>query len=116
MNRTHETFWWSLFSAGGVVAAFVVPVLIFLTGMAGPVGWGSEEPFSYVHMKAVLSNVAVKLFLFAALSLPMFHCAHRIRHVLCDIGMGVVNTRASWAFYLPAIVGTAVCAVLLWQI
>ena len=36
MAKSNEPIWWSLFSAGGVVAALLVPVRIFLTGIAWP--------------------------------------------------------------------------------
>ncbi len=34
-----EPFVWLLFSAGGVVAALVLPVLLVLFGVAIPLGW-----------------------------------------------------------------------------
>ena len=37
-QRSSEPFFWSLFGAGGVVVAFIVPMLIFITGVAGPLG------------------------------------------------------------------------------
>ena len=117
MSRTHETFWWALFSAGGVVAAFVVPAMIFLTGLAGPSDWSTEKTaFGYDQIKTLLSHPLVKLFLLVSVSLPLFHCFHRIRHIFCDIGLGVTKTKVSWVFYLPAFVGTVICAILLWQV
>jgi fumarate reductase subunit D len=40
--RTNEPIFWSLFGAGGVVVAFVLPMLILLTGIAYPLGWLPE--------------------------------------------------------------------------
>ena len=114
MNPVKETFWWALFSAGGVVAAFVIPAMIFLTGFAG--AGPAEEALRYENMRSLLSSPLVKIFLFVSVSLPFFHCAHRIRHVLCDIGLGIVKTRLALVFYLAAFGGTVACGVLLWRI
>ena len=45
MSRSNEPIWWSLFSAGGVVAAFLIPVTIVITAIAIPAGWISLEQF-----------------------------------------------------------------------
>ena len=42
-KRSNEPILWVLFSAGGVVAAFLVPVLLFLLFLAFPLGWGCLE-------------------------------------------------------------------------
>ncbi|MES4792526.1 MAG: fumarate reductase subunit D, partial [Chloroflexota bacterium] len=33
-GRSNEAFWWSLFSAGGVISAFLLPITILITGLA----------------------------------------------------------------------------------
>ena len=33
-----EPFWWGMFSVGGMVAALLVPIHIFLDGLAVPLG------------------------------------------------------------------------------
>ena len=43
MAKSNEPIFWSLFSAGGVVAAFFIPITIVLTGMAVPADWISAE-------------------------------------------------------------------------
>ena len=116
MKRTHETFWWSLFSGGGVVAAMVMPAMIFLTGLAAPYLGESAEAFSYASMKALLAQPLVKLFILGVVVLPLFHCVHRIRHVMCDIGLGIVKTRLALVFYAGALAGSVLCGVLLWRI
>ncbi|MCH8273943.1 MAG: fumarate reductase subunit D [Armatimonadetes bacterium] len=116
-GRTHEPFWWSLFSAGGVVAAFVMPVLIFLTGLAGAFGWGAaQEAFTYDHIANLISNPLIKIFLFVCVSLPLFHCAHRIRHSLVDVGLGGIKTPLAVVSYLSAAVLTVFCAFVLLRI
>ena len=39
IKRQAEPLLWMVFSAGGVVAALVLPVLLFLFGVAFPLGW-----------------------------------------------------------------------------
>ncbi len=36
---SNEAFFWMLFSAGGVVAALLIPVQLFLFFIAFPLGW-----------------------------------------------------------------------------
>ena len=46
-KRSNEPFLWSLFSSGGMIAALLVPVLLFLFGLAIPLDWieaPSREP------------------------------------------------------------------------
>jgi fumarate reductase subunit D len=38
-TRRLEPLAWLLFSAGGVLAAMVLPVLVLLFGLAFPLGW-----------------------------------------------------------------------------
>ena len=46
-EKTTEPFWWGLFSAGGVVAAFLVPIHIILVGFALPLGWITDTGALY---------------------------------------------------------------------
>ena len=43
MAKSNEPIWWSLFAAGGMVAALLVPITVILTGIAVPAGWISER-------------------------------------------------------------------------
>ncbi len=46
-EKTIEPLWWGLFSAGGVVAAFLVPIHIILVGFAVPLGWTTDTGALY---------------------------------------------------------------------
>lgn len=81
-EKTNEPFWWALFGAGGVLAAFCIPVLLFLNGLAGPLGW-IEVP-SYERALALVQHPITRLFLLGLISLSMFHWAHRFRFTLYD--------------------------------
>ena len=72
-----EPFVWLLFSAGGVVAALVLPVLLVLFGVAIPLHW-VEAP-DYGHLLAVLRNPLTRLGLLGICALALVHAAHRLR-------------------------------------
>lgn len=106
---------WTLFSAGGVVAAIFVPVHLFLFGLAFPLGW-LDAP-SYEHLLALASHPLGRLYLFVLCSLPLFHGAHRLRYALYD-GLQIkhLNEVVNTACYGGAVVGTAATAFLLWRL
>src|SRR5882672_9481381 len=103
MARTSEPFWWILFSAGGVVAAFIVPVHILVNGLAIPLGW---IPVSHARMLGLVSHPIVKLYLFVLIALPLYHWAHRFRFILEDLGLHGFRTPIAVLCYGSAIVGT----------
>ena len=114
-KRTFEPFLWSLFSAGGVVAAMLIPVLLFLFGLAFPLGW--IKPPSYQSTIDLVRNPITRLVLFVLCSLPLFHWAHRFRFTLYD-GLQIkhLNELIAVLCYGGAILGTIVAAYLLWTI
>ena len=81
-NRSNEPFLWALFSAGGVVAAFLTPVLLFLYGLAFPLGWLLAPGYEKTLELSQLPMFRLILFLLCFLSL--FHWAHRFRYALYD--------------------------------
>ena len=104
-----------LFSAGGVMSGMLMPALLFLFGIAFPLGW--LTPPTHEHMAALLANPIAALTLFALCALSLFHWAHRFRHTLYD-GLQIKHLEEVIATicYGSAIVGSAVAAYLLWQI
>ncbi|MFQ5968373.1 MAG: fumarate reductase subunit FrdD [Acidimicrobiia bacterium] len=98
--RTTDPLAWLLFSAGGVVSAFLFPVTIVLTGLAIPAGLLSEE-----SLLALIKNPLVRLYLLVLISLPLFHWAHRFRYALVDLGFGTLG-RQKVLFYGTAALGT----------
>jgi fumarate reductase subunit D len=111
MARSNEPIAWSLFGAGGVVAALLLPVMILLTGIAVPVGWISQSGlFNLVH------SPLTRLYLFVVISLSLFHGAHRIRFVLMDLGLKAIGGLVAAICYAFAIVGTLLAVVFLIQL
>ncbi len=86
MSRSNEPFWWSLFSAGGVLAALFVPALIVVTGLLLPTAEAEAASARYGRLVAMLGWWPAKVPMIAVIGLCSFHCAHRIRHVLMDLG------------------------------
>lgn len=110
-----EPLLWILFSAGGIVAAFFIPVHLFVQGIAAPLGW--TKTTEYASAKAFLSFPVARLYLFVLCSLPLFHAAHRIRYTLYD-GLQIkhLNEVIAVCCYGGAVLGTLVAGYLLWNI
>lgn len=81
-KRSIEPLLWLLFSAGGVVAALLVPILALLLGVAFPLGW--LAPPSHDHLLGVLRHPLTRVVLFVFCTLSLFHGAHRFRYTLYD--------------------------------
>ena len=117
MAKSNEPIWWSLFSAGGMVAAMVLPILIIITGILVPFGLAGDDPLNFERIHtAVAQNNYVKLIFFIVINLPLFHWAHRFRFTLADVGLKSVSTLISILCYGGAIAGTIITVVILWNI
>jgi fumarate reductase subunit D len=114
MAKSNEPIWWSLFSAGGVVAAFLIPIHIILTGIAWPLGLLPVEALEFSRVQALISHPIARLYCFVLISLPLFHWAHRFRFTLMDLGLHGMNTLLAVLCYGSAIAGTAAAAFVLW--
>jgi len=108
-KASSEPVWWGLFSAGGVVAAFLVPIHIILFGFAVPFGWISDSGVLYQHW-------LVKIYLFVLITLPLYHWAHRFYFALNDMRLGLPRRPLAVLCYGGAIVGTIATAWILLQV
>lgn len=87
-KRSNAPIFWGLFGAGGMVAALVGPMLVFITGIAVPLGiLLPADTMSYPKMLAFAQNFIGKGFIFAVIALFLWHAAHRIFHSLHEIGI-----------------------------
>ena len=114
-KRSLEPLLWTLFSAGGVLAALFLPSLVFLFGVAFPLGWLS--PPRHEHLLAVLRHPLTRMLLFVLCMLALFHWAHRFRYTLYD-GLQIkhLNELVNLLCYGGAIIGSVVAGYLLWQV
>ena len=117
MAKSNEPIWWSLFSAGGMVAAMIFPIMIIITGILVPFGLASDDPLNFERIhSAVTQNNYVKLIFFIVITLPLFHWAHRFRFTLVDVGLKSMSTLISILCYGGAIAGTIASAIVFWNI
>tara|TARA_B100000586_G_scaffold25482_1_gene16727 strand:+ start:180 stop:557 length:378 start_codon:yes stop_codon:yes gene_type:complete len=117
MAKSNEPIWWSLFSAGGMLAAMIFPILIIITGILVPFGLASDDPLNFERIhSAVTQNNYVKLIFFIVITLPLFHWAHRFRFTLVDVGLKSMSTLISILCYGGAIAGTIASAIVFWNI
>jgi fumarate reductase subunit D len=98
-----------------MIAALMLPVLIFLFGLAIPLGW-IEAP-SRDSLFSLVRHPLTRIVLFGLCSLPLFHGAHRFRFTLYD-GLQIkhLNELIAVTCYGSAILGTALAGYLLWNI
>ena len=81
-KRSNVAFFWALFSAGGVVSAFLLPVHVFLFGLAFPLGWIASP--SHERLLGLLQSPVTRIYLLVLCVLSLFHWAHRFRYTLYD--------------------------------
>ena len=113
MKRSNAPIFWSLFGAGGMLSALIGPMLVFITGIAVPMGFLLPRDFlDYPRMLSLAQHWAGKAFLFLVVALFLWHGAHRIFHSLHDLGIPT-GTGAKLACYGPALLGTIVTAIAL---
>lgn len=105
-KRTAEPFVWLMFSSGGVVAALVLPVLLFLFGVAMPLGWIPAP--SHGELLSLLRNPLVRIGLIGVCALSLVHGAHRLRFTVQDgLRLQRYEPVIATACYGAALAGTA---------
>lgn len=88
MKRSNAPVFWLLFGAGGMLSALLGSMLVFVTGIAVPLGWSlAPDLMAYPRMLALAQHWAGKGILFAVIALFAWHAAHRIFHSLHDVGI-----------------------------
>ncbi len=114
-TRSTEPFLWLAFSAGGVLAALLIPSLLFLFGVAFPLGW--LHPPAHAQLLTVLGHPLGRLIVFLLCTFSLFHWAHRFRYTLYD-GLQIkhLNELVSLFCYGGAIVGSVVAGYLVLQL
>lgn len=111
MKRSNAPIFWLLFGAGGMLAALIGAMLVYVTGIAGPLGLGlPADLLSYDHARAFAGHAAGGLALFVVIALFLWHAAHRIFHSLHDLGVHA-GRGAKWLCYGGAGAATIVAAL-----
>ena len=114
-TRSPEPILWLLFSAGGVLSALVMPILLLLFGLAVPLGW--LPPPDRGHLQSVLGHPLSRIAALVVCMLSLIHGAHRFRYTLYD-GLQIkhLNEVINVSCYGGAIVGSLWALYLLWSI
>ncbi len=98
-----------IFSLGGMLAAFLLPVMIYLTGIAYPLGlWplnGSRDP-SFLVMGTLLGV----LFVFVTVAGSLFHGIFRFQSALTEVGLLRLKKGLEAAGYLIIFAGIILLA------
>ena len=84
MARSNKPILWLPFAAGGLVAALITPILIFITGVLVPAGFFH---LSYDKIVGFAHNPIGKLILLGLVAPPAWHAAHRLRMTAHDLGL-----------------------------
>lgn len=104
MAKSNKPVFWSLFAAGGTLAAFLAPVLVLLFLLAA-LGH-APDLLGYAQLHAFAAHWLGKLFLLAVITLFLWHAAHRLRVTLHDFGLRQ-DPVVAVVVYLAAAAGTA---------
>lgn len=115
-KRSTQPVFWLLFGAGGMLSALIGWMLVFITGIAIPLGiFLRPDLLSYENMLAFHRHWAGKAFVFVVISLFLWHGVHRIFHSLHDLGVHS-KTASAIACYGVALMGTLAAASALLRI
>ena len=76
-----EPLLWGVFSAGGTIAALVLPVHIFLNNVAPQLGWISADIVSYKSMANLLGHPLVKIYIIFTFIMMFYYAVHRFSFV-----------------------------------
>ena len=113
-RRRVEPLVWLMFSAGGVLAAVFLPILVLLFGLAFPLGW--LDPPDPERLRAVVGHPLTFVVLLGLFVLMLVHSAHRFRYTLYD-GLQIKQKRTVAVLsYGAAIVGSIAALVVLWTV
>ena len=101
-----EPMVWGLFSLGGFITAFLLPVTIFFLSLAVPLGLWPAERIGYGAFAARFPDLLVRLFFLVVIGGGLFHGMHRLRHILLDAGLTRADTLWAVLCYGVAVFGT----------
>ena len=93
--------------------AFLMPAMIFITGIAVPVGLLPEDALAYDRMLAFAGNPIGKLVLFGIIFLSLWQAAHRLRMTLHDLGLRSGRVAMLACYGMAGLGSIAAAAVLL---
>ena len=89
LKRSNAPIFWLLFGAGGMLSALFGTALVFITGIAAPLGWPfGPQPAELPARARVLAELDRQgLRSSRVIALFAWHAVHRIYHSLHDLGI-----------------------------
>jgi fumarate reductase subunit D len=114
---SRELVFWALFSAGGMVAAFLIPINVAILGIAFAAGWLPEDTFSYERVLDLVRHPLARVYLGILVVMPLYHWAHRFRFAVHhQLGIHGWKRVVATLCYGTAVVGTALTVWVLLRI
>ncbi len=108
-----EPLFWGLFSLGGFVTAFLLPITILALSFFVPFGYWPADRLSYDWLSAAMNPAAanfqgllVRLFFLLVIAGGLFHGAHRFKYMLIEAGAREYETGLGAVLYGLAILGS----------
>jgi len=101
-----EPLFWGLFSLGGFLTAFLLPVTIFLLSFAVPLGFWPADRLAYDAFHASFQSLLVRAFYFVLIVGALFHGAHRFKFMLLEAGLHKHDGALAFVLYGLAILGS----------
>jgi fumarate reductase subunit D len=77
-----ELVFWALFSAGGMVTAFLIPIHVAILGIAFAAGWLPDDALSYRRALDFARHPLAQVYLGILVVMPLYHWAHRFRYAV----------------------------------
>ncbi len=109
--RVHALLW-GVFSLGGFIAAFFLPVLIYVNSIAFPLGLWPATSMDPTNL--LVSQRLSALFVFLTIAGSLYHGMFRFTSTLAELGLGRVKGRVAAFGY--AVVGAGIVMLLLYLV
>jgi len=106
-----EPIIWVLFGGGMVVGGLLLPAIILVLGLAGPLGLVPEGALAFERVHALAASLPGQRVLAAAVALPLWAGAHHLRHVWIDFGGLKSDGLVGGLLYAVALVGSVLAVV-----
>ena len=106
---------WGIFSAGGFIAAFLLPVLIFVSNIAYPLGLWPAANISLIKTVFIVSLLSA-FFVFVTIGGSLFHAIFRFKTTLPELGLKRASSLISALGYIIIAVGLIALVYYLFQL
>ena len=110
--RLHAMLW-GIFSVGGFIAAFLLPIFVYLVGIAYPLHlWpvaNSDPTQTFVLTRGIIGRLGI-LFVFVVIGGSLFHGLFRFQSTLVEMGLRPIGKALAGISYFIIAVGLVVLA------